>query len=148
MTRGSPDNRRHAGAGDRDADGPSPERVARYHRGRWSEVVAAMLLRLKGYRILARRHRTPFGEIDLIARRGRRLAFVEVKQRATEEEAQTAVTPRQQDRIARAAAHWVSRHPRYREHEHGLDVVLLVPGRWPLHMANAYMPSQRLGGGR
>ena len=63
--------------------GPSPDRIARYRRGRLSEWVAAAALLAKGYRILGRRVRTPYGEIDLIAVRGRRLAFVEVKRRAT-----------------------------------------------------------------
>src|SRR5262245_23358717 len=57
----------------------SPERIARYRRGRLSEWLAAAVLLGKGYRLLGRRIRTPFGEIDLIALRGRRLAFVEVK---------------------------------------------------------------------
>ena len=124
-------------------DGPSPERVARYQRGLWSEVAAAILLTAKGYRILARRHRTAAGEIDLIAVRGRRLAFVEVKRRATLEEALTSLGPRQQERIARAAAAFVARRPRYAEHEQGLDVILVVPGRWPEHQVNAYMPRGR-----
>ena len=63
--------------------GPSPDRIARYRRGRLSEWLAAAALLAKGYRILGRRVRTPYGEIDLIAVRGRRLAFVEVKRRAT-----------------------------------------------------------------
>ena len=102
-----------------------------------SEWVAAAALLAKGYRILARRWRTPYGEIDLIAVRGRRLAFVEVKRRATRLEGEAAITPRQARRIARAAEFWVSRNPAYRDHEQGLDVIFVMPGRLPLHLPDA-----------
>ena len=115
----------------------SPERIERYRRGRLSEWVAALAMMARGYRILARRCRTPYGEIDLIAVRGRRLAFVEVKRRPTRPEAQAAVSPRQAARVARAAEFWVSRNRAYRDHEQGLDVVLVTPGRLPLYVADA-----------
>jgi len=115
----------------------SPDRIARYRRGRVSEWLAAAAMLAKGYRILGRRVRTPYGEIDLIAVRGRRLAFVEVKRRATRLKAEAAITPRQAGRIARAAEFWVSRNPAYREHEQGLDVVLVTPGRLPVHVPDA-----------
>jgi putative endonuclease len=95
----------------------------------------------RGYRILGRRVRTPYGEIDLIAARGKRLAFVEVKRRATRPEAEAAITPRQSGRIARAAEFWVSRNQRYRDHEQGLDVVFVTPNRLPVHVANALNPT-------
>jgi putative endonuclease len=116
------------------------ERRKRERRGRFSELAAAALLLLKGYRILARRHRSAFGEIDLIAVRGRRLAFVEVKRRRTLDAAQAATTERQANRIAQAAEEWVWRHPAFREHEIGLDVVLLLPGQLPRHHPNALQP--------
>jgi putative endonuclease len=119
---------------------PDPERVARYTRGRWSELAAAALLMAKGYRILARRHRTPYGEIDLIAVRGRRLAFVEVKQRASQDAASAAIGNSQADRIATAAQFWVSRRPRYRDHTVGLDVVFVVARRWPEHVPDGLQP--------
>lgn len=112
------------------------ERLERYRRGRFSELVAATLLLAKGYRILDRRCRTPYGEIDLIAVRRRRLAFVEVKRRTTRAEAEAALTQAQARRMARAAGHWVSRHARYGEHDRGLDAVLVVPGRRPVHLAD------------
>jgi putative endonuclease len=123
----------------------SAERIGRYRRGRISEWLAAAVLLAKGYRILGRRVRTPYGEIDLIAVRGRRLAFVEVKRRATQGEAEAAVTPRQAGRIARAAEFWVSRHPAFREHEQGLDAVLVMPRRLPVHLPNALqaMPARQ-----
>jgi putative endonuclease len=115
----------------------SAERVARYRRGRFSELVAAVALMAKGYRILARRCRTPYGEIDLVAVRRRRLAFVEVKRRATQLDAQAALSPRQAGRIARAAEFWISRNARYQDHERGLDAVLVMPGRLPVHLPDA-----------
>ena len=114
----------------------SPERLARYRRGRLSEWVAAAALMARGYRILARRARTPYGEIDLIGIRGKRIAFVEVKRRATLAEAEAALTARQAGRIARAAAFWVSRHAAYSEHEQGLDAVLVLPRRLPVYLPN------------
>lgn len=91
---------------------------------------------LKGYRILTRREKTPAGEIDLIVVRGRRLAFVEVKARRTLEEAQDAVTSQQRRRIEDAADLWLARRPRYHDFEIGFDVVFVVPGHWPQHVAN------------
>jgi putative endonuclease len=119
-----------------------PAREARRRserRGRSAELLAAGLLMLKGYRILARRQRTPWGEIDLIAVRGRRLAFVEVKQRPTRAEAQEALSPQQAERLARAAEQWVWRHAAYRDHEIGFDAVLLGGGL-PRHHPNVLQP--------
>lgn len=106
-------------------------------RGRIAEWLAAALLTAKGYRILARRQRGPYGEIDLIAARGRRIAFVEVKQRRSAEEAASAVSALQAGRLADAAERWLWRNPRYREFEVGLDAVLLGPRMWPRHVENA-----------
>ena len=119
------------------ANAGKAERLGRYRRGRLSELVAAALLLAKGYRILGRRCRTPYGEIDIIAVRARRLAFVEVKRRATRAEAEAALTPYQARRIVRAADHWVSRHPRYRDHDRGLDAILVIPRRLPTHLPDA-----------
>jgi putative endonuclease len=113
---------------------PSADRIARYRRGHLSEVLAALLMLAKGYRILARRCRTPYGEIDLIAVRGHRLAFVEVKLRPTREEAEAALTNAQAHRIAEAAEYWIARHRRYHNHDRGLDAVLVLPFRLPVHL--------------
>src|SRR5262245_40691302 len=90
-----------------------------------------------GDRILERRCRTPYGEIDIIAVRGKRLAFVEVKRRATRAEAEAALTPYQARRMARAAEYWVSRNARYRDHDRGLDGLLVMPRRLPVHLPDA-----------
>jgi putative endonuclease len=122
------------------ASPPSPDRIARYRRGWLSEWVAAAALLARGYRILGRRVRTPYGEIDLIAVRGRRLAFVEVKRRSTRTEAEAALTSRQAGRMARAAQFWLSRHARYREHDRGFDAILVVPGRLPIYLPDVLQP--------
>ncbi|MDX2257752.1 MAG: YraN family protein [Hyphomicrobiaceae bacterium] len=120
--------------------GPPPahkaERRRRYATGRTAEIVAAGRLMLAGYRILARRVRTPLGEIDLIARRGARLAFVEVKARATLAEAEAALTPRQGERMRRAADLWLARRPHLQSCERVFDAVVVLPRSWPLHLPN------------
>jgi putative endonuclease len=98
--------------------------------------VAAAFLAAKGYRILARRERTRAGEIDLIAVRGKRLAFIEVKRRPTLEEAEASLAPRQQARIRDAALLWIARQPRYQSHEICFDAVFIVRRRWPIHLEN------------
>lgn len=115
-----------------------PDRVARYHAGLRAEWLAAMTLRLRGYRVLDRRWKSTAGEIDIVARRGHRLAFIEVKQRSdtTDEEAYAAVGPAQRDRIRRAAELWVARHRAYADFERGFDLVLIAPGRWPRIIQN------------
>ncbi len=106
--------------------------------GRRAETIAAWYLRLKLYRILARRYRTPVGEIDLIARRGRTIAFVEVKLRPTEAEAMDAVQRPAARRIARAADHWLAAHPAATGLDLRFDVMVAVPGRRPRHLAAAF----------
>ncbi len=115
-------------------------------RGRRAERLAAWRLRLAGYRVLARRYRTPVGEIDLIARRGRRLVVVEVKARPTEALARQAVPERQRRRIAMAARRFLAANPRYRDHAVRFDVVAVVPGRLPIVIADAWRDED--GGGR
>jgi putative endonuclease len=112
---------------------PTYRRRRDERRGRIAEFTACALLIVKGYRILGRRVRTRVGEIDIIAVRGRRLAFVEVKLRPSLAEARSAVHPRQSRRIARAAASWLAHHRRYTGHEQAFDVVLVAPGCWPRH---------------
>jgi putative endonuclease len=106
--------------------------------GRRAEVIAAWCLRLKRYRILARRYRTPVGEIDLIARRGRTIAFVEVKLRASEAEAIEAVRPAAARRIVRAADYWLAAHPSALGFDLRFDLMLAVPGRLPRHLEAAF----------
>lgn len=122
--------------GDRAAD----ERRAAYRRGRVAETCAAMLLRLKGYRILARGYRCAVGEVDIIARRGALLVAVEVKRRPSLAEAAEAVAPRQRQRIARAMGDFVARTPAVAGCDLRFDAILLAPRRWPQHIADAWRP--------
>ena len=110
------------------------ERRQRLKRGRLSEALAAAMLIAKGYRILGRRVKTRAGETDIVAVRGKRLAFVEVKRRLTREDAEGAVSARQAARIRRASDLWLARRPRYHGHVFAYDVILLVPGRLPRHI--------------
>jgi putative endonuclease len=119
---------------------PDPRRVARERDGRWAEHVAATFLMLHGYRILARRHRTPHGELDLIARRGRRIAFVEVKYRRTREAADEALTAIQTRRIHDAAEHWLARYPALADCEQGFDAILVTPWALPVLLRDALQP--------
>lgn len=113
-------------------------RISAERSGHRAEAVAALYLTVKGYRLLGRRYRTPVGEIDLIAVRGRRIAFVEVKLRATHAGAAWAVTPRQRARIARAAEYWLARNPQLQTREIGFDVILLAPWSRPKHLQDAF----------
>ncbi len=120
-----------------DADQKRGARRRRERRGRRAEWLAVLLLVLKGYWILGRRYRVAVGEIDIIAVRGRRLAFVEVKRRRTIAEARMSISRRQAERMSRTADHWLSRHKSYRNHRIGLDAYLFAPGAWPRHMIDA-----------
>jgi putative endonuclease len=107
--------------------------------GRRGERLAAWWLRLKGWSILDRRVRTPAGEVDLIARRGALVAFVEVKARRTAGELDHAIDQR---RLARVAAAAEVLMPRYAGpgDDIRVDVVLIAPGTRPRHIENAWQP--------
>lgn len=113
-------------------------RIEAERRGRRAETLAALWLRLKGYRILARRFRTPAGEVDLIARRGRVLAFVEVKARRDFSAAIEAVGRRQRERTVRAALAFLARTPRAAGCDLRFDIVVIRPRRPPHHLVNAW----------
>jgi putative endonuclease len=115
-----------------------PRRQDAERRGRRAERLAAWYLRLKFYRILARRYRTPLGEIDLIARRGRTIAFVEVKYRPSSAEALDAVTAKSRQRIARAAALWLAAHPGAAGLDHRFDVIVAEPRKRPRHLVGLF----------
>jgi putative endonuclease len=118
--------------------GAAPERVAAFQTGLSAETRAAAYLMAKGYRILAKRFRTRYGEIDLVARRRNLLVFVEVKARASLDDAAYAVTPRQQRRIIDAAQAWLMAHPEHAEFELRFDAMLIAPRRLPRHLLAAF----------
>ncbi|MFT3722774.1 MAG: YraN family protein [Hyphomonadaceae bacterium] len=113
-------------------------RRVREQPGRRAENAAALWLQMKGYRILARRVRTPACEIDLIAGRKNMLVFVEVKSRAPQDKASSSATPDLRRRIEAAARIWVSGRPKLQSHPWRFDIVLLAPGRLPRHMRDAW----------
>jgi putative endonuclease len=112
------------------------EREAKGRRGEW---LAAWYLRLKGWRIVARRVKTPRGEVDLVARRGRLVAFVEVKWRANAKELDFAIDDYRLRRVAAAAEVLAPRYVRPGD-DMRVDVLLLAPGRFPRHLQNVWMP--------
>jgi putative endonuclease len=114
------------------------DRQTRYRSGLRSEIVASLAMRLRGYRILDRRWKSSAGEIDLVAVRGRRVAFIEVKHRpaVSDEEAHSAVGPAQRARVRRAAELWLAQHRAFREHEIGFDLILVAPRRFPRFIEN------------
>ncbi|MEO6716605.1 MAG: YraN family protein [Novosphingobium sp.] len=112
------------------------EREARGRRGEW---LAAWYLRLTGWRILAQRIKTPRGEVDLIARRGTLVAFVEVKWRANAADLDLAIDDHRLRRVAAAAEVLALRYVRPGD-DMRLDVLLLAPGRIPRHLQNVWMP--------
>ncbi|GLH77619.1 UPF0102 protein [Bradyrhizobium sp. SSBR45G] len=127
---------------DKPAKAAAPERVAAFRTGLSAEACAAALLIAKGYRILAKRFRTPHGEIDIIARKRGLVAFVEVKARASLDDAAYAVTPRQQQRIIDAAQAWLMAHPDHAELELRFDAILVAPRSLPRHLIAAFDASQ------
>lgn len=118
--------------------GARARRRAAYRRGHAGERLAGLRLMLTGYRILARRYRTKVGEIDLIARRGDLVLFVEVKARRTLMEAMEAIGRESERRIEGAADIWLSRQPDYGRLSMRFDMVAVLPWRWPVHVENAF----------
>lgn len=106
--------------------------------GRRGETLAAWYLRLKGYRIVATRVKTPVGEIDLVARRFGLTAFIEVKARRGWAEEAMALEAVNTSRIARAAQYYVARHPALAHTPLRFDVIFLAPMTWPRHVKNAF----------
>jgi len=120
---------------------PQTRRRAAEKRGRNGEVWAAAMLMLKGYRILGRRVRTHAGEIDLVARAPSGIVcFVEVKARPDRLAAAQSVGPRQQSRIARAAALYLAGRPGLARKGVRYDVIAVTPGGLPRHLRDAWRP--------
>ena len=112
-------------------------RQAAEQRGRQAERLCGWWLRLKGWQILARRARTPLGEVDLVARKGAMIAFVEVKARASAAELDFAIDERRLARVAAAAEILWPTYARPGD-DMRIDVMLLAPGRAPRHLTNVW----------
>ena len=117
---------------------PSPERQVAFRLGLSAESRAAAYLIAKGYRIVARRWRSPAGEIDIVARRRGTLVFVEVKARATLDQAAESVVTQQRRRIVGAAEAWLATHPDDANSDMRFDAVLVAPGKMPRHIEAAF----------
>ncbi len=117
---------------------PSPSRTRAERRGRRGEALAALFLRCQLYAIRARRVKTPVGEIDLVAARGRTIVFVEVKVRRNRAEEANALASVNTRRIARAAQFYVARNPQLAGRDMRFDVIFLAPMAWPRHVRNAF----------
>ena len=122
---------------------PKRTRQVSEKKGRWAESFAAVYLQIRGYKITARRVKTPFGEIDLIARKGRLLVFIEVKYRCDKSGLTTSLTPQSQQRIIKAAHYLTSRTSDFQTLEQRFDFIFTAPlGPFPLghitHMKDAW----------
>ncbi|HMK79748.1 MAG TPA: YraN family protein [Xanthobacteraceae bacterium] len=118
------------------------ERQVAFRFGLSAESRAAAYLIAKGHRIVARRWRSPVGEVDIVARRRNTLLFVEVKARERLDDAAEAVLPRQQRRIIAAAQAWLASHPEDMTSDIRFDVVLVAPKRLPQHIVAAFDASE------
>ncbi len=134
-----------AGEGNGANHGPGPEAKRRkagssYTKGVDAEALAARILQRKGFRMLDRRYRTAAGELDLVMAGRGRLAFVEVKRRASRAAAGESITARQQVRMTGAAEIWLQEHPEYADRDITFDAVLISPRAAPQHIPDAFRP--------
>lgn len=119
--------------------GHRTEKKRKSHRwGQWAELIGAALLVVKGHRILARRYKSPVGEIDLIARRGRTVIFAEVKARTSIAEAAHAISAHQRQRIVRAAEHWLAHNPQSADVDLRFDAILIGRAITIRHLKDAF----------
>ena len=110
-----------------------------YARGVEAEERAAQYLEKQKYEIIVRRYKTKFGEVDIIARKGNVLCFVEVKMRQTIEEALESVTYRTRGRIEQSALYFISQHPEYLEYDMRFDVLTITKPFQITHLDNAWV---------
>lgn len=105
-------------------------------KGYWGEFLATSILRIKGYRILAHRYKTFCGEIDIIAKRKDKIAFIEVKARKNEEKCFTAITQKQMHRVQNASQIFLKRNPQFQSCFFSYDVILIADWSFPIHIEN------------
>lgn len=110
-----------------------------HRRGILAEYLALVWLMLKAYRPVARRYKTPVGEIDLIVCRGRALVFVEVKARRNQDDAAHAIHTKNQSRVVRASQYFLNAHPRYADYQVRFDAILITWYKRPHHLVHAFI---------
>ena len=115
------------------------KRAEAEQRGRRAEVLAAWWLRLLGWRILAQRVKLKAGVVDLIARKGRTVAFIVVKWRKDAWQLGASIDAHRLRRVARAAEVLAAKYAGPGD-ELRIDVILMAPGKWPRRIANAWQP--------
>jgi putative endonuclease len=113
-------------------------RNKRYRRGLRAEKIAIWALRAQGWRIVANRFKTPLGEIDVIARRGKQLRFVEVKARRSLHDAAEAIHKENQQRVVRAAQWFLTTQPNYLNYTVRFDACLVPWYYWPKFISHAF----------
>ena len=109
-----------------------------HSKGLLAEFKAKSFMRYHGFSILAERFKTPLGEIDLIAKKGNLVVFIEVKLRKTKEAAAEAIHAKNQSRVRNAAELYLQQHPEYNECEMRCDALIMAPGAWPEHIPDAF----------
>lgn len=115
----------------------SQQRIQAERKGRWAERISRIVLRLKGYQILATRYKTPVGEIDIVAKRRTTLAIIEVKARSTQALALESIRFSQQQRIQRATLWFLSKNPKLTSLQVRFDIILILPFKWN-HLQNMW----------
>lgn len=120
------------------ADKSDPVRQAAFRLGLSAETRAAAYLMAKGFKVVAKRWRSPAGEVDIVARRGKLLIFVEVKARERIDDAAYSVTERQKQRIVGAAGAWLAVNPDDADCNIRFDALLIAPRSWPRHIPAAF----------
>ncbi len=117
---------------------PAERRLLAEKQGHRGELLAALLLQAKFYRLRERRFKTPVGEIDLVAEKSGAIIFIEVKTRGRNADEAMALGAVNRSRITRAAQYWLARHPGESGKDIRFDVIFLAQGRWPRHLINAF----------
>ena len=113
-------------------------RLKAYRKGHRAEWLAAIALVFRGYKIEARRFKTPVGEVDLIARKGDLISFIEVKARATHQAALDSVSYTAQQRISKAGKWWLSQQKDFHQLSWRFDVITVIPWQWPRHYKDVW----------
>lgn len=114
------------------------KKIQAYRRGIRAEIIAGLYLTLTGWRVLAWRWKCPLGEIDLVAKNGKVITFIEVKARQNEQSALDSITAHQWSRISNAADIFMSQQRQYADCSWRFDAIIIVPRQWPKRFKNMW----------